>query len=727
MSFFRHAAAPVGAAAPAAPAAPVAERADADQASEDQATAAGPSVSESYAQRLERAAARSHAGVLARQEIGKLPPIKDPARRAACKKSLALTAKTYFSATFCDPWASYHLELIAHFEQIIQHGGQRVVAIERGGGKTVLCLVACLWALINGYRKYAIFVGDTATLGKTLQKNVIDLIRSSPTLIEDYPELIVFVKATDNRKKLRSEGKPIKFTLENADGQTVFPDFDGVESCQAIINATGMTGAGGRGNRFVNNKGETIRPDLLLLDDCQNDESARSSEQTLHREEKIENSFMGMGGGKTRMAALMPITVQTNDCLASRYLDRNRHGDWHGMRYEAVTQMPVNMDLWDKFGELLRTGDTPEQGIQAARTLFAAAMDLMLEGARVSWNRTLPGDLHPLEKYMRLYYLKPDYFTCEIQQQGRKKAQTEKLTRELLQTRLSGLPHQVIPNEASDLVAFVDTHLEVLFWMVVAVNRDLTAWIVDYGTWPEQSSRLFTLRGATHTISRSYDGLPEDEAIIKAHLDLDAHLFGQNWRRESGHPIPLGRLGKDAGYKQDLISKAIGLSVHRDKIRTSLGRTVRAGRERIHQWKVQTKGVDDHTGPDWIQRYQRDNGQMRTIFDHNRWKSTAALGLCTTPGAVGSITMFGDHARNHQLLIDHFLAEGRKADKGGGEEIDIWTNPPQHPDNHWWDCLVGALVMASQLGALASGQERHDTTVPRREVEIPSWMLGGRA
>ncbi len=689
------------------------------------APSGGVSVSQAYLNRLARSNERSHQGVLARQEIGALPPVKDPARREACSKSLALTAKTYFPATFVDDWAQYHLELIKHFMQIILHGGQRVVAIERGGGKTVLCLVACLWALINGYRKYAVFVGDTATMGKALQRKLISLIRTSPTLLEDYPELIVFIKATDNRKKLRCEGRLIDFTLENSDGQTVFPDFVDCLSCQAIISSTGMTGTGGRGNSFVNIKGETIRPDLLLLDDTQNDESARSAEQTLHREEKIENSFMGMAGGTTRIAAIMPITVQTNDCLASRYLDRNRHGDWHGMRYEAVPKMPTNMDLWDKFGEALRTGDTPEDGILAARKLFEADMKRMLEGHEVSWHRLLPGDLHPLEKYMRYYYLKPDFFTCEIQQQGCKKAQSEKLTRELLQTRLSGFAHRVVPDEAAHLTAFVDTHAEVLYWMVLAVSRDMTAWIVDYGTWPEQSSRLFTLRGAMQTISRRHPSLPEDEAILAAHLELDAYLFGQDWRRQNTHPIKIGRMGKDVGYKQDLINKAIGLSAHKEVIRPSLGRTYRAGLPRVHQSKIVTKGVDDHTGPDWILRYQRDNNLMRTIFDHNRWKSTAALGLCTTPGAVGSITMFGQAVRDHQLLIDHFLAEGRKPDVGGGEQIDIWTNPPSHPDNHWWDCLVGCLVASSQLGALASGQERHDVTVPRREVEIPSWMLAG--
>lgn len=715
MNFFRHSL--------VQPAAPSGVPADATS-TEPLDTAAGIGVSQSYQKRLERAAARSHAGVLARQEIGPLAQIANPERRANCKQSLALFAKTYFGNTFYDPWANYHLELIDHFEQIIRNGGQRVVAIERGGGKTVLCLVACLWALLNGYRRYAVFVGDTATMGKALQRKGISLMRSSPDLIGDYPELIVFVQATDNRKKLRSEGRQIQFTLENSDGQTVFPDFD-VESSQAVISSTGMTGTGGRGNSFVTKRGETIRPDLLLLDDCQNDESARSSDQTAHREEKIENSFMGMSGGTQKIAAIMPITVQTNDCLAARYLDRSRHGDWHAMRYEAVPRMPQRMDLWDKFGELLRTGDTPEDGVIAARQFFAQAMDDMLAGAEVSWHRCPPQDIHPLEKYMRWYYLKPDFFACEIQQHGRRSAQTERMTRELLQTRVNQLPHQTIPDGAAHLVAFVDTHLELLYWMVCAVSRDLTTWIVDYGTWPEQSTRLFTLRGATQTISRRYPGLTEDEGIIAAHLELDGHLCGQIWRRESGHPMPIGRIGKDVGYKPDLINKAIGLSAQRNLIRPSLGRTAKAGQSRIHQWKLKTKGVDDHTGPDWISRYEQDTNLFRTIFDHNRWKSSVALGLCTTPGAKGSITMFGHDCRPHQLLIDHCLAESRTPNSAGGESIDLWTLPVSRPDNHWWDCLTGCLVSASQLGALATGQQRHDTTIPRREVSIPSWMVGG--
>jgi len=686
-------------------------------------------VSSSYARRLERAASRSHQGVLARQEIGTLPPIKDPVRRAACKASLALTAKTYFPAIFKKAWAQYHLDLIANFEEIIRGGGQRVVAIERGGGKTALCLVACLWALLNGYRKFGVFVGDTATLGKALQTKVIAIIRSSPTLLEDYPELIVFVRATDNRKKLRCEGRPIAFTLDNADGQTIFPDFIDCESCQAIISSTGMTGSGGRGFNFVNIKGEMIRPDLLLLDDCQNEESARSADQTLHREEMIENSFMGMSGGDVRIAAIMPITVRNNDCLASRYLNRQRHGDWHGMKYEAVPSMPTNMDLWDKFGESLRMGDTPDEGILLARQLFKNSMAEMLIGAVVSWPDNYPeGDLHPIEKYMRLYYLKPDYFTCEIQQQGMTQRKTEKLTRESLALRLSHVPRGVVPSGAAHLVAFVDCHSEVLYWMVMAIANDATSWIVDYGTFPEQNTRLFTLRGASMTMTRHFNGLPEDEQIIAAQLALDQYLLGRKWMRQDGYSMEISRVLKDSGWKTDVVHKSIGLSPWKEIIRPSRGWTVRAGRPRVHEWKVKNRLTDSHVGPDWIERYMSDNGLKRVHMDSNRWKSTLALQLTTTPGAVGSLLIYGDDVREHQLLFDHFLAEQRTPDKSAGEEIDIWMNPIAKPDNHWWDCAVGCCVAGSLLGALAAGQERHDVTVARREVEVPSWMLnGGRA
>ena len=88
--------------------------------------------------------------------------------------------------------------------------------------------------------------------------------------------------------------------------------------------------------------------------------------------------------------------------------------------------------------------------------------------------------------------------------------------------------------------------------------------------------------------------------------------------------------------------------------------------------------------------------------------------------------LYGDDIRQHQLLLDHILAETRKPDEGGGETIDIWTNGVGHPDNHWWDCLIGCAVAGSICGALRAGQQRHDTTEEREEVDVPSWMLGGR-
>ena len=45
--------------------------------------------------------------------------------------------------------------------------------------------------------------------------------------------------------------------------------------------------------------------------------------------------------------------------------------------------------------------------------------------------------------------------------------------------------------------------------------------------------------------------------------------------------------------------------------------------------------------------------------------------------------------------------------RGGGTAniLDEWKAPPEQPDNHWLDCLVGSAVAAAMQGALLFGTD----------------------
>ena len=55
------------------------------------------------------------------------------------------------------------------------------------------------------------------------------------------------------------------------------------------------------------------------------------------------------------------------------------------------------------------------------------------------------------------------------------------------------------------------------------------------------------------------------------------------------------------------------------------------------------------------------------------------------------------------MFADHLVAEYPVRTMGHGRQVDEWKPRPDHPDNHWLDCLVGNAAAASWLGAALGG------------------------
>jgi phage terminase large subunit GpA-like protein len=109
-------------------------------------------------------------------------------------------------------------------------------------------------------------------------------------------------------------------------------------------------------------------------------------------------------------------------------------------------------------------------------------------------------------------------------------------------------------------------------------------------------------------------------------------------------------------------------------------------------------------------------------FGKPHWKSFVAARLTTPPGGAGCLQLFGEGRGEHQLFADHLTAEFRVQTEGRGRKVDDWQIRPERPDNHWFDCLVGAAVAASILGVkwdagTAAGEAPRPKKV-RKKVDI---------
>ena len=82
-----------------------------------------------------------------------------------------------------------------------------------------------------------------------------------------------------------------------------------------IIRVAGITGRI-RGMKHKRTDGTSIRPSLVLVDDPQTDESAKSPSQCAARERILAGAILGLAGPGRKIAGLMTVTVVRPDDMA---------------------------------------------------------------------------------------------------------------------------------------------------------------------------------------------------------------------------------------------------------------------------------------------------------------------------------------------------------------------------------------------------------------------------
>ena len=649
-------------------------------------------------------AAIINAKTAAAQEIGPLPDVANPQRRERAAGENLLFAETYFKPTFYLPWAPYQRSMMDRFQAVILEGGKECHAVRRGGLKSTCARVSSLWAVANGHRKFPVLVGASDDKSNEHRENFFKMLASSPLLLADYPELLPLVlKWRQPKRQFRLNGQLLIVHPKDARGRIVFADIPGVPSSEAHIAPYSVNATDVSGLSFVRSDGVTIRPDLLIFDDVQTPQSAKSPLQTDEREDAITKTFLGLAGLGEKIAAIMVATVREHNDLTERFLSRERHPDWFGRKYPSLIKLPERMDLWNKNAALLGEGANPKEGKQLATEHYVANRAEMDRGAEVAWEHDkLDDEVSALQSLMTVRALDPAFFRCEIQQEGFIPINTSgvRLDAGQLLQRLSHVPRGVIPDQASYVTAFVDSSDQVLWWMVSAWSKDFTGWIVDYGTWPDQKRSTFYKSDLAIKIADLLPGASWEEAFTLAHNQIERWLL-QDWPTQNGQARSIDILLKDwsDGGQKPRIESQVMASPNRPRIRPSKGFAPRPGRKPVHLWGDGAR--DRHNGSYWVER--RSESPVHVQFDANQWKSSVARRLLTTVGAPSALTLPGDDPQSNRMLVEHLTAENPKAIVYDGAPGVAWELIVGR-DNDWWDCAVGTAVGASMLGCGLAGE-----------------------
>ncbi|HPD28565.1 MAG TPA: phage terminase large subunit family protein [Phycisphaerae bacterium] len=669
----------------------------------------------------ERARQRNLALSLAGRDIGELPPVADPPRKAKAARDFRFFCEQYFPQTFHLPWSPDHLKVIAKIELAVLAGGLFAMAMPRGSGKTSLCETACLWAMVYGHREFVALIGADEEHAANMLDSIKAELENNERLLADFPEVVFPIHRLEGIHQ-RSAGQlyqgkqtHIGWTAR----EIVLPTIPGSAASGAIIRVAGITGRI-RGMKHKRADGSSVRPSLVLIDDPQTDESARSPSQCATRERILAGAILGLAGPGKKIAGLMTLTVVRPDDMADRILDREKHPQWQGERTKMVYAWPTNEALWARYTEIWREGMRADRGMGEATEFYRTHRAQMDEGAVVAWpERHHPDEISAIQHAMDLKLDRGEAaFFAEYQNEPLPEdlPDDDLLTADQIAAKVNGYKRGEVPLGCTHLTMFIDVQAKALFWLVAAWEDSFSGYVIDYGTEPDQRAGYFTLRDIQRTLGSVSPRAGLEGAIYAGLERLTEATLGREWRRDDGAMVRVDRCLIDAnwGNSSDVVYQFCRQSKYAGVLLPSHGRYVGASSIPFSEYK---RKRGDRVGLNWrIPVVTGKRAVRHVVYDTNWWKSFIHARLAVPMGDPGAMSLFGRKPEQHVLLAEHLTAEYRVKTEGRGRTVDEWKLRVEGLDNHWLDCLVGCAVAASIQGAVLFGTDTRP--VPRERIRL---------
>lgn len=294
-------------------------------------------------------------------------PLKgeDGIRRALAAMDLAYFGRAYLPHYFSRPSPQFHAELdtlwrdgvlkgivpIGDNAKLVdaQDGCRRATAAPRGHAKsTNLTFKGSLHAALYLYKRYIIILSDTSDQANGFLSAIKDELEDNGAICEDFGDLT-----------------------------------GGVWRENVIITSQGVRiDAIGAGQKIRGRKHKNWRPDLMVLDDIENDENVRTVEQR----KKLENWFYKAvsKAGDTYTDIVYIGTLLHYDSLLAKVL---KNPAYRSVKYKAVQSFSTS-PLWETWESIYT--DLGNEGRELeAKKFFEENREEMLAGTKVLWEEKL--------------------------------------------------------------------------------------------------------------------------------------------------------------------------------------------------------------------------------------------------------------------------------------------------------------------------------------------------
>lgn len=241
-----------------------------------------------------------------------------------------------------------HNYLFEHLPQVLQQPSSvhLAIAAPRGEAKsTLVSQLFTLYCLVAQKKRYALIVMDS-----------ID---------QAYPMLEAIKVELEFNQRLRVD----------------FPEIAGQgrvwQAATIITKANQKVQVAGSGKKLRGLRHGAYRPDLVVLDDIENDEQVRSPEQRDKLHDWLKKTVLPLGAAGDKLDVVYIGTILHYDSVLNRTLSSKA---WKTAKFKALIRQPDDMSLWDKWEDFYLN-----EGEAVADAFYSKNKSAMDKGAVVSW------------------------------------------------------------------------------------------------------------------------------------------------------------------------------------------------------------------------------------------------------------------------------------------------------------------------------------------------------
>lgn len=273
---------------------------------------------------------------------------------------------------YCTHAASrLHQDLAATFKRVLESADseREAIAAPRGHAKsTWASLIFPIYCIVHDLKHFPVIVSNESSLAVSLVEDIAHELEDNEDLARDFPHAC-------GQGPVWQRGRGILVTRND-------------------VKVLGL----GAGKKIRGRKHRQYRPDLIILDDLENDEQCRNPEQRSKMHDWLNKAVLKAKGVAAKCDVFAVGTLLHFDSVLARLLDPRQSPGWRGRRYQAVIRWAERQDLWDRWTEHYTDWTKPDAERLAGALAFYQAHEAdMLRGTEVLWP-----DAEDYYKLMRL-------------------------------------------------------------------------------------------------------------------------------------------------------------------------------------------------------------------------------------------------------------------------------------------------------------------------------------